>query len=92
MNILLIVLFALGIIILGFIMIKLARKRRYAYLPALGFLGISFLFLALGQLPPQGGGFTDIINILFGIFMIAVSALSALIALGIHHYQKGKKR
>jgi surface polysaccharide O-acyltransferase-like enzyme len=92
MNNLLIVLFALGIIILGFIIIKLARKRQFAYLPALVFLSISFLFLALGQLPQQGGGFGDIIYILFGVFMIFASVLSALIALGVKSYQKSKNR
>jgi surface polysaccharide O-acyltransferase-like enzyme len=86
------VLFGLGIVILGFVIIKLARKRQFAYLPALFFLGFAFLFLALAQLPQQGGGFGDIIYTLFGVFLIFASVLSALIALGVKSYQKNKNR
>lgn len=90
MNILLIVLFGIGIIVIGFIMIKLARKRKYAYLPAIAFLGFAFLFLALAQFSQQSSGFADLIYALFGVFMIIASILSALIALAVKSYLKHK--
>lgn len=77
MPYLLLVLFGFGSLMMGVITLKMIRLRQYTYLPAIAFLLIAFVFLALSQIPQQGGSFNDIVFTLYGVLMFFASLFSA---------------
>jgi len=91
MDWLLILLLIFGSLLALYLFYYLIKKNKKHFIPSLLFLIFGLVLIMLSQTVETGGGFLDVIYMLFGILSIFSSIIIGLIVIAIQASRKNKK-
>jgi len=91
MDWLLILLSVFGSLLALYLFYYLIKKNKKYYIPSLIFVIFGLVMILLSQTVETGGGFLDVIYMLFGVLSIFASIITGLIVIAIRASRKNKK-
>jgi len=91
MDWLLILLSVFGSLLALFLFYYLIKRNKKHFIPSLIFVVFGLVMILLSQNVDTGGGFLDLIYMLFGILSMIAGVIIALIVLALLSYRKNKE-